>query len=152
MNGSPLQLGNCYFTEIRISSRSDAKDDETNLVDVTVEAEAFKRAQETPRQWFVDLRVKINPKEGAKPGYFGEVDALGTFEVDPGWPEDQIEKLVSVNGAGMIYGAIRELVCNLTARGFWNMLVLPTYSFVEHYKKQRADREQAKKTEEEATA
>ena len=134
MNESPLQLETCFFTEIRVISDPEANEDDINRVNIAVHTEASKRDEGAPRQWFVVVGVKITPKADAKPGYVGEVEGVGMFHVHASWPDNQIERLVAINGASVVYGAIRELISNLTARGPWDMLILPTYSFVEHYK------------------
>jgi preprotein translocase subunit SecB len=133
MNASPLQMVNCSFTEVRLSARPDAVDEDVNRIDFSVEPETFKRTKESQLEWIVLVRVKIAAAANAKPGYTGEVEAIGTFDVNAAWPPDKIEQLVFVNGAGMVYGAIRELVCNITSRGLWRMLTLPSYSFLSHY-------------------
>lgn len=141
MNESPLQLQTCHFTKINLSTQRDANPADTRRVDVGVASEAFAQSPERPRQWVVVVRIKIGPQENAKPGYLGELEGVGLFEVESSWPEEEIEKLVFINGSGMVYAALRELVSNITARGFWQILVLPTHSFFKDFlAKEKADR------------
>jgi len=139
MNESPLQLERCFFTEVRVISQADANEEDANRIELVVETEAFNRDEETPRRWIVIVRAKITPKPEAKPGYTADIEAVGMFSVHPSWSEKHIEKLAAINGATIVFGAIRELISNITARGPWDMLILPTYSFVEHYKDKFAE-------------
>jgi len=79
----------------------------------------------------VVLRLKISspPKEEAC--YTGEIHAVGLFHVMNGWPAEKIQLLVSANGAALLYGAIRELLLNLTARGPWPEVLLNSMTFTQ---------------------
>jgi len=82
------------------------------------------------------------------------LEVMGDFQISDSWPEPQIEKLVYVNGSGMLYSAVREMVCNITARGLFPLLLLPSISFFEMFKDLEASRskEQAEATSQSSTA
>jgi hypothetical protein len=71
------------------------------------------------------------PSEGNVPFYTGEFVAVGFFRVRPDFPADQATKLVAVTGTSMLYGAVREMVANLTARGPAPMLNLVSVAFTD---------------------
>jgi preprotein translocase subunit SecB len=128
---SPLQLSQAFFTEVSIKTDNDLKLGESQL-QTRVEFNG-KVHQQDPRNWMVTVRVLFEPEKGKSMPYSGTVECLGVFIVHPNWPEDQVEKLVLVNGTGMLYTMIREMICNITARGPYEMLILPTQSFAESY-------------------
>ena len=64
--------------------------------------------------------------------YSGQVIAVGEFVVNEGVPPETAQKLGVVNGASILYGAIREMVTNITARSLLGVpLILATMSFTE---------------------
>lgn len=64
--------------------------------------------------------------------------AVGFFGVSEAVPENKVEALVFENGAALVYGAIRDLVSTITARGVLGPLMLPTPTFVGALGEQRA--------------
>ena len=51
-----------------------------------------------------------------------------------------MEKLVFINGCGIVYAAIREMITNITARGFFDPIILPSCSFDEMYKERENEK------------
>jgi preprotein translocase subunit SecB len=49
--------------------------------------------------------------------------------VHPNWPDDKIDALVSSNAPALLYGAIREMVVNLTGRSKHGSIHLQTVRF-----------------------
>jgi preprotein translocase subunit SecB len=76
------------------------------------------------------MRLKLLSPQENSPCYTAEVHAVGVFRVQEGWPEERIVELVEANGAALLYGAIRELLCNLTSRGPWPMLSITAVTFI----------------------
>ncbi|MEY2563366.1 MAG: hypothetical protein QOH88_1559 [Verrucomicrobiota bacterium] len=78
-----------------------------------------------------DFRVKISldvaflAESGKNPAYTGEISMEGFFRIG----HDPDMKIVITNGASILYGAIREMLLNLTFRGPWPPVLLPTASF-----------------------
>ena len=132
---SPLQLNQAYFTEVKITSNWEM--DVTGDLSTNVQFRGQVH-RDNKRNWMVVLTVNLSSSNAKRVPYEGSITCTGIFAVSPQWPEEQIEKLVMVNGAGMLYATIREMVCTITARGPFDMLMLPTQSFLETY-------EQAKK-------
>ena len=90
----------------------------------------MSRAVETPNRFQVVLRLKLLSPEGKKAAYTGEIHAVGLFKVVDKWPKDKVEQLVEANGSALLYGAIRELLINLTSRGPWPVVVLNSVTFI----------------------
>src|SRR5437764_1040249 len=133
MKSSPLQLSSYQFTEVNVSAQQNVKPEEVNQFDVSVKTHAFQRVPENPKEWWVFVRVTLKGKDGITPAYIGQVDAFGSFTVIDEWPEDQIEKVVFVNGGATIYAGIREMICGITSRCIWGMQTIPSFSFMGLY-------------------
>ena len=82
-------------------------------------------------QFEVELTVRFGPaREDCPTGYSGEITFLGLFEVADSYPEAKRDVLAKVTGPSILFGACREMIANLTARGKHGMLSLPSVSFV----------------------
>jgi preprotein translocase subunit SecB len=129
---SPLQLKNQIFTDVKVTSQHLTETDMLGGMETAVEF----RSQADPnnnRLWQIIVRVHMRGSGNIKAPYVGTVECVGGFEVVPEWPENKIEQLVSVNGTSLLYSSIRDMVCNITARGPWGSIMLPTQSFIEAY-------------------
>ena len=144
MKHSPIDLTAIHFTEVMIASTPKGIDADVDKVDLEIKPDLYQ-SPENKRNWSVTLLVEIKSKEGAEAPYTGEMEAFGFFSVSEKWEAD-MEKLVFINGCGIVYAAIREMVTNITARGFFDPLILPSCSFAEMYK----EREEEKKKQAEA--
>lgn len=149
---SPLQLASCYFTKVRVDAQAKAQAKDFAGINLDVHTEAWKQNPENLRQWYVQLKVHLEAKEAVIPSYLAEVEAIGTFTVDDSWKEDLVERLVYINGSGILYSSIREMICTITARGFWPMLTLPSWSFSEMYKELERVKQEALKKKQAADA
>lgn len=76
--------------------------------------------------WRVVLEVEFGGKPPEQALHNGRIDFEGLFDVHPEYPEDKIEDLVRMNGGAILYGAVRELVLNLTARSKHGPFEMPT--------------------------
>jgi len=85
--------------------------------------------QEDPRDFLIRLSVTIDNKEGKKIPYDLDIGVLGVFNVLPSLPIERREDLVTVNGASILYGVIREMVLSLTSRFSPGALTLPGMNF-----------------------
>jgi len=91
----------------------------------------LSQSKENPLEWAILLRVVIKQAETEHPApYTGEVTFFGNFRVSEAVTEESRRRLVGTNGASILYGAARELVANITARGPHPMITLPSISFV----------------------
>jgi len=128
MNKSPLQLERHFFTKIYLDAHPHA--DPTAKPQVQTEVDVA-RAENEPRRYQLTLRLKVTPPPDKKPRYTAEIHIVGLVKVAPTWPDPKVQQLVEVNGAALLYGAAREMLCNITARGPWPMLCLHSVTFVQ---------------------
>jgi preprotein translocase subunit SecB len=127
MNTSPLQLDRHFFTKIHLDAHPHADAAAKPRLQAEVDVAP---AENEPRRYQLTLRLKVVPPPDKKLPYTAEIHVVGLVRVAPSWPEETLHQLVEVNGTALLYGAAREMLCNLTARGPWPMLSLHSVSFV----------------------
>jgi preprotein translocase subunit SecB len=124
---SALLLERHFFSRLELKPNAGAKPDGIYRVSCNL---AIGQAADQPRRFQVTLTVSIdqNPASKSPPYYSGVIEIVGFFRVADEYPDDPA-RLVHVSGSALLYGAVRELMCNLTARGPWPMVTLPTMNF-----------------------
>ncbi|AUB85699.1 protein-export chaperone SecB [Candidatus Thiodictyon syntrophicum] len=144
MRPSIIQLRQLVFKSIHVEAVEPAADappgDATNFdfdgttFRVELGSEALPNAEDDsdPGVFVVMLRIAIDNQEGKPAPYLFDITALGLIEIDRKIDKEKRSDLAAVNGASLIYGAIRELVTTLTARSTAGSFVLPTMDFREH--------------------
>src|SRR5438094_322689 len=124
MRLSPLQLQKLVFTHIKVEAakafeKITPKDDATNFdfqgVTLTTNlACGHAQGQEkNPRDFLVKLGIILNNKQGKPAPYLIDIEAAGYLNVLEVIPKDDRSDIALVNGASLLYGAIRELVSHL---------------------------------------
>lgn len=127
MKPSALQLERYFFSKIELSAHTDADPKAENTLECGVE---IGEAVDNPRRFQVTLQVKLLPPEKRRARYTGEFHVVGFFRVEDFYPGAKIMLLVETNGPAMLYGALREMVYNLTSRGPWPAVGLKSVTFV----------------------
>ncbi len=149
---SPLTLEMYFFTNIRMEAQTEAEGEIGEGVIRTYLHSS--QHEEDPRSWRVILGLKQSgDKEKGCPYYTFLFEVAGLFSVDEDYPAEKTEQLIRVNGAAVLYGAIREMAANLSARGPYPSITLPTVTFLdeaqsegnEAKKKSRTGEKQGKK-------
>ena len=139
MSNTPLQLNHYVFTDVRLTAQPnvDISGNAPVGTETVVEYHAQKLG-DNPLSWVVTVRVHLKSPNDKPTTYVGTVQCVGVFSVAPNWPPDQIEKLVAINGCGLLYASIREMIAMVTARGPYTYPLLPTMSFLDMYEQSRA--------------
>lgn len=139
MRPSPIQLLHVIYRRIAVmESRPNKKATVIgfDFQGVRLKAKvgsALKKGQEAdPRDFVVDLELAIDNKDGKPTPYDLDIAVVGVFNVLPSLPIERREDLVTVNGASILYGAIRELVLGLTSRFSSGPMTLPGMNFEDH--------------------
>lgn len=104
----------------------------------TVEVGAPPSESGEDRAYIVSLGIVVDNSEGKAAPYRLDLNALGVIEVSDKVEKEARADLAAVNGTSIIYGAIRELVTNLTSRCIPGPLLLPTMDFRDHVEKRPA--------------
>ena len=128
MKNSPLQLEHYCVTAVHLDAKLDAKVPEKIEWRINSTCD-FATHRDAPRRWKVDLAITFHAVDEVNSPYRGNISFVGFFAVDDTYSEDKVRLLVETNGPSVLFGAIREMVANLTARGPWPMVLLPTQSF-----------------------
>jgi preprotein translocase subunit SecB len=127
MKKSPLQLKGLFFVKVAVEAGPELD----AAAECDIETKHFvDRLEKADRTWNILLSVTTKPPKEKKAPYTIDVEVYGRFQVSDDWPKEKTVALVYANGTSLLYGAVREMVANLTARGPHGMVVLPTLSFV----------------------
>lgn len=88
--------------------------------------------QEKYTDFGVKLNLRVGPKEAAQAPYNILVSVRGTVRMHLTLTQGQAEERrvrALVNGASLLYGAVREMVSTITSRSAHGPLLLPSLSF-----------------------
>jgi preprotein translocase subunit SecB len=125
---SPLQLRQHSFTEVSLVAIENGAAD----AEVTFEQQLQCSSKtDNPLIWRADLQITMSCDKDKPFNYSGCVAIRGIFEIHPGFPENRREELIKVTGASLLYGAVREMILNVTSRSLKGPFLLPTVSFIE---------------------
>src|SRR5687767_4402692 len=135
MRPSPIQLLHVVYRRVAVyeykgkqqptSSTAIGFDFQGVNIRAKVACGTKKGQADNPRDFLVDLEILIDNQEGKPTPYNIDVGILGVFKVLPSLPADRREDLVTVNGASILYGTIREIVLGLTSRFSPGAMTLP---------------------------
>ena len=139
MEPSRIQLRTYHLGAVSIIPHADA--DATplgqyadfNHVDFSSKVSLQERIQEEGdgcNQYGLHLKISAKRGESKAFPYDIEVDIFGVFDVGALADKDRIPLLL-VNGASMLYGALREVLLNITYRCMHGPVMLPSVHFVQ---------------------
>lgn len=144
MRASIIQLKDLVFERVRVESEkpagqaspADAVAFDFNNVKFDVELERGSSAPENDvphdRLFVIKLTLRIENQEGKRAPYKVDISALGLVELSEKVEKQTRIELATVNGASLIYGAIRDVVLLLTSRSIAGPMMLPTVDFRDH--------------------
>jgi len=130
MKLAPLQLESYFLTEATLRANQDfdpKKPTQFGETDLAVTPECH-RLPEDPDRWQVTLNLKFQPAPESNPAYYFSLQVVGVVWAAPVLAE-HTDRFVRTNGPSMLFGAAREMVRDLTARGPFAPLLLPSVSF-----------------------
>ncbi len=140
LSTSPLELVRYHLTEVSFQPIGEllscVKDgsivypqfDKTVKVETTFEL-GIPKTEQVPDEFILSIGFKCTPKKGSSFPYRFSIGASGIFRISTQVPREQRTKLVAVNGASVLYSALREQVLSITSR-FIQPIMLPTISFM----------------------
>jgi len=132
MKLSPLQLEAYFLTESSFRANQDfdpKKPVSFHDADIVITPD-IQPIKDQNRRWQVVLNIKLQPRAEANSPYVFAFTLVGIVWAAPEFPEDKLAPLVATNGSSMLYGVAREIVRDLTARGPFPALSLPSVSFI----------------------
>ena len=143
---SKLNLQKYHFTSLEVKAAPVAISYPFDLKVTT--RRHYWMAEKKPRDWKVALEIDFG---GAKDDhsdvpYHGTVTAVGFFKVEADYPDSDVFGLIKITGSSLLYGAAREMVATVSARGPYPPLILPSVSFYEEEKAAAKTKVKVKKT------
>src|SRR5205823_10057215 len=95
-----------------------------------VQEVGFSPVAGQPNHWTLQLALKLHSADPNNPFFYDvEIQAVGVVELCGDVPAEKRELIAAVNGLGILYGACREMVMNITARSIYGPCCLPSLSF-----------------------
>jgi preprotein translocase subunit SecB len=132
MKLAPLQLESYFVTEVNCRANLDfdpKKPTTFHQDDLAIAADA-QPLPDQPQRWQITLNLKLQPKASSNSPYNFSLVVLGIVWAAPDLPRERLELIVRTNGPSMLYGAAREMARDITARGPFPPLTLPSVSFI----------------------
>ena len=140
MDLSPLQLKHYHFVEFNLKASESVKPKEIEtdgtpyplFVNVDFDVEVMlglTKAEPDPHMFAVRLTAFGTPKSNSKFPYQFSATVEGVFEIAHDADLDERKRLVIVNGAGVLYSAVREQLLALSSRSSHGAMLLPTADF-----------------------
>jgi preprotein translocase subunit SecB len=133
MKQPPLQLEYYYFPEIKVLVRQGIPVEHVTPENVDFEFDLEPKIFQSVDDamcYKVDLRVRTKDVKDKINPYNLDLLVSGFFRLDEKVPGEKREGTMLVLGPNILYGAARELLFQLTSRGPFPPLWLPTTSFV----------------------
>jgi preprotein translocase subunit SecB len=144
MKPSPLQVNRLIFTKVNIEPTFSPFEENSHSIDalnfdfdkvvfnVAIETGIAEGQDENPLDYYVELKYSILNEAGKICPYKVDMAAAGIMKVSEKIPVAKRDNIVTVNGASILMGAIREMVSTITSRSALGLLMLPTVNFADH--------------------
>lgn len=138
MKLSPLQLKYYHFTEVSVTSRQGIDLEDVTKSDaiypeiddsVDFHVDIHMGGNETMEDFTLRLKVTGDPKEDSNFPYRFSMVAEAVFHYTGQEAPEERKPIVVCNGAGVLYGVIRDQLMTLTARLSHGPILLPTLDF-----------------------
>lgn len=140
MKPAPIQLTEYFLTELHLSANPKFDPKQEALLrfkDYHVTLAAAPNPEDN-RDWRLTLKLQLQPPAEANVPYRLSAEIVASVIVHPKYAEDRIERLIKTNGPSMLFGAMREIIRDLTARGPYPAILIPSTSFYEPEKMNEA--------------
>lgn len=133
MKPSPILLTDYFLTELMFSASpqfNPKKEAPISFEDFQITFVATCNPEDK-RDWNISLKLKYQPAAEANTPYRFVTEIVGYFKVHDEFSEASIERLVKTNGPSILFGVLREVIRDTTARGPYSPVLLPSVSFYE---------------------
>jgi preprotein translocase subunit SecB len=126
MSPSALQLERCFFGKVQIETMHDPSFPAE--IESSTKLEVARNNQE-PNRYLLALTVTLTSSGQKRAPYTGVVQVIGFFNISADLPAEKQAEIASVNGGSILFGVVREMVANVTARGPWPAVTLQCLDF-----------------------
>ncbi|NQX01089.1 protein-export chaperone SecB [bacterium] len=96
------------------------------IKDSQSQAQLALKIRKCKDHWHATLAVSFGAQDSDNANYQGMIEFEGIFDIHPEFPAEKTEEMVRMNGGAILYGAIREMVLNLSSRSKHGPFELPT--------------------------
>jgi preprotein translocase subunit SecB len=139
MQPSPLDLVYYHLTEINVTPDKDFDSQESKSLypdfedaDFSAQVRLAAPVGETdPYEFMLKLQLTGQAKEGRHFPYRFSISTEGVIRYTGDKLIDERKELVAINGAAMLYGALREQLLSITSRFQNGPMMLPTVNFLD---------------------
>lgn len=131
MKLSPIQLEAYALSDLAYRANQEHKPDQPTTYrdeDIVIDHNSVRTAED-PRVWRVTLSLRIQPRADANAPYYVSLQLSGLVRALPELESDNLELLIRVNGASLLYGVAREVVRQVTSIGPFAPLLIPSVTF-----------------------
>jgi len=136
MKTSPLQLDDSYIVEVIVKASDTEVSADFRSSDIRIQADPkYTQSENDPLKWEVELNVLFCGAPEKPSPYSGRAILRGFFTINGGLKEEIQKHIVAVNSPAMLYSTAREIVANLTARGRFGRMLLPSITFIDEKKR-----------------
>lgn len=88
---------------------------------------SIRKSNSDENEWLARLDVYFkDAEEGVPSPYVGSFQIIGRFSLHPEFPEESRDQMVAMNTGAILYGAVREMIINLSARSLHGTVYIPT--------------------------
>lgn len=139
MQLSPIQSRSIIYRRVHVAPTLDVNGNldpqlkapgfDWSEVKLGVETAIGHHDHENPTEFMASLRVTVTNEEGKRCPYELDFHLVALLQLSSALQASRREELAIVNGLAIAYGAMRELVVNLTSRMEYGALVLPGVNF-----------------------
>lgn len=131
MKLSPVQLEAYSVSDLAYRANQDYKPGQPTTYreeDIVID-HGCVRAAEDAQVWTVTLSLRIQPRAEANAPYYISLQLSGLVRALPELQSENVELLMRVNGASLLYGVAREVVRQVTSIGPFAPLLIPSVTF-----------------------
>jgi preprotein translocase subunit SecB len=146
-SASPISCNTYYATELSVVANrkyDPEKPSDLTLDDLHVESSIAPLGSNG--RWMLVLTVEQDVGSVKNASYNFTLLLIGQFEIVKGVPEKHAEQLLLTNGSSLLYAAAREILRDITSKGPYPPLLLPTLSFLPLPKEEKAAEKTKKST------
>ena len=129
---SPLSLESYVFTRIHMDACEDPECLKNEADGQFLVNTRCQQHNEEPSRWMVTIGVSVNQKDGEPcPPYLFDIEVVGFFQIAEDYPVEKKAPMVKANAPAVLFGSVREMIANITARGPYPKFYLPTVTFID---------------------
>ena len=131
MKLSPIQLEAYALSDLDYRANQEHKTGQPTTYreeDIVVDHSCVHTAEDE-QVWLITLSLRVQPRAEANAPYYVSLQLSGLVRALPVLKSDNVELIVRVNGASLLYGVAREVVRQVTSIGPFAPLLIPSVSF-----------------------